>query len=159
MQKKCNRGELVTQLREVYVTAVVEANPILNADHRNWCQLLAEKGSQMSSQTLKEDFRNSYEIECVSPNGENLTESDWKSLVQTRRSELGARVNQFEKKVDNYIRSIPDPNRLYVIANALAISNETFNSPNKGSQKPPNSVCFIICYHLLNYVLLYAVLD
>jgi hypothetical protein len=158
MQKKCNRGEFVTHLREVYVTAVVGACSALNADHDNWCHLLAEKGAQMSSQKLKEDFINSYERECACSDG--LTEPDWENLVHTRRSRLGTRVNTFIKDVEKFIRNIPDPDQIYLMANAIAISNETFlSSPDKHSRRPPNSVCFIICYHLLNYVLLYAVLD
>lgn len=143
MQKKCNRGEFVTHLREVYVTAVVEASSALNADHDNWCHLLAEKGAQMSSQTLKRDFENSYKGECACPDG--MTESDWENLVHTRRSRLGTRVNTFIKGVEKFIRNIPDPGQIYLMTNAIAISNETFlNSPDNHSRKPPYSVCFIM---------------
>ena len=102
------------------MTAIVEASKVLTLDQASWHHLLSEKGSQMSSKTLQEDFCKSFELECGGGNG--LTEDRWTALMSQRRSELGIRVNSFNKDVENFIKQIPDPAEIFVLANVIAIS-------------------------------------
>lgn len=128
MQKNCNRGEFVADLRKAYVTAVVQESDALQRDCDNWHHLLSEKGSKMSSQTLKKDFVNSYEFECACLNG--LTEDQWAASMTQRRSELGIRVNNFNRDVENFIKKIPAPGEILVLASAIAISKAISEEDN-----------------------------
>ncbi len=120
MQKNCNRRKFGADLRKAYVRAVVEASVELQRDCNNWCHLLSEKGSQMSSQTLREDFVNSYKFECVCADG--LTEDAWAALIYKRRSELGIRVNSFHRDVEKFMDQIPDTGEIDLLSKALSMS-------------------------------------
>lgn len=110
----------MTNLRKEYVEVVCSATE-LKRDKTAWMQLLQDKGTHIHMSTLTTDFPNSYKVECIEL---DVPASQWTDLMTHRRNELGVRVNDFVRTIQQIIGKIPDSAEMLLLENACAISKD-----------------------------------